>query len=132
LNSVENQDICHLAEIADRMLLSSSSEINAIRSNSEVRTNVRNPFELSCIEKFEFIRHENLELRKMIVELKSELSDLSKLFKENNFKKTLSDRNEIDLCYYHKNFGERALKCIKPCSFEDRNLNGLHHPPMHR
>lgn len=46
-----------------------------------------------------------------------------------NFKKDKKQENANYVCFYHKKFGQNALRCTHPCKFHDdflRNVNKLH------
>ncbi|GBM97068.1 hypothetical protein AVEN_62390-1 [Araneus ventricosus] len=110
--SISSESLSKLAEMADRMHEYNLGEVVAVKAS-----------------KPEYGTSELKEMKLQIAELKKQVETLNARFASLNAKKRHRSRSESQernkrLCFHHYKLGDRAHKCIKPCSFQN---NGVKH-----
>ncbi|GBN11248.1 Transposon Tf2-8 polyprotein [Araneus ventricosus] len=108
---ISSESLSKLAEMADRMHEYNLGEVAAVKAS-----------------KPEYCTSELKEMKLQISELSKQIETLNARFASLNAKKRHSrsrsesrERNKR-LCFYHYKFGDRAHKCIKPCSFQNNDV----------
>ena len=123
LTTCNSQNIDERVSLADRIY-----EISSKRQVSAVEHNSRNNIEFSIQQLTELTANLCQNLNKVILEV-GELKYRGRSQERNNSnnrnfsRRRSNSRNNTEFCWYHSRFGDRAYKCIKPCNFENKNVN---------
>ncbi|XP_037915110.1 uncharacterized protein LOC119654019 [Hermetia illucens] len=116
LASMDSTDNDKLAEIADKILDAREPQIESVQ---QLSTNTFN--DLNSLKK---------EIRSLRAEIQNLKRDRSSQFHESRNRNRSSSqsrqksrsatRNFPQICRYHRKFGAAAIKCIKPCTYTNK------------
>ena len=95
------------AEIADKILDTSPSQVSTISSISTCSTSVSPDSEL--LKELKLLHKEVAFLRRSRSNSRNRLPHYQK--------KVPADQNQF--CWYHRKFASKAKKCVQPCSFPE-------------
>lgn len=109
--SEENTDI--LSTMADKIHEVSKIEVCSTTVNNKIEGN----FDLS--NKIEALTKQIAELSHERSKSRSRFSRFRSNSNSRQHSQSRSQSNDKRFCWYHFKFGDKAAKCIKPCSFDD-------------
>lgn len=115
--SVSNEALNSLAVMADKIADTAESwDINAITSQHESTSSSH----------FQNLEMKIEALTKQIESLSSRSRDSSRSRRDRSRSRsyTSGKSNSRHLCWYHYKFGDRATKCVQPCSFSTNTSTG--------
>lgn len=113
LSASEGVDLAKLADIADKITEATAhSQVMAVRNKSPGRR-----FDVADLQ--ERIGQIERQLETLIREVrKEEIPRAGKEPAAPRRSRSASRKREADICFYHRRFGIKAHRCIKPCVFE--------------
>lgn len=126
LVAAENRDTQHLVNLADK-IFEVSPQYNNIHSIKLAKTkpasnnvNTNNSSQNILSDLAGLVKGLQLE----VSELKSNMNNRARSRSRNNFFRNRSrSRQNQNYCWYHSSFGNKASKCVEPCSFKNKNAN---------
>ncbi|GBN94032.1 hypothetical protein AVEN_84868-1 [Araneus ventricosus] len=109
--SISSESLSKLAEMADRMHEYNLREVAAVKASKPEY----------CTSELKKMKLQMLELSKQIETLNACFASLNAKKRHSRSRYESRERNKR-LCFYHYKFGDRAHKCIKPCSFQNNGV----------
>ena len=112
--SIEEVDLEKLADIADRIHVNfNNRRVTEIRSSS-----------FPTADEFYELKEEvkNLAIQMQSLLRKPQINPQSRgrsNSRSRRYNSRSRDRVKSDICYYHKKFGDRAFRCVTPCSYQN-------------
>lgn len=121
LVAAENRDTQHLVNLADK-IFEVSPQYNNLHSINLAKTkpasNTNNSSQNILSDLASLVKDLQLE----VSELKSNLNNRARSRSRNNsFRNRSRSRQNQNYCWYHSSFGNKASKCVEPCSFKNKN-----------
>ncbi|GBM44169.1 hypothetical protein AVEN_257114-1 [Araneus ventricosus] len=113
--NISSYSLSKFAEMADRLHEYNLGEVAEVKASKPEY----------CTSEFREMTVQISVLRKHVETLNTYLASLNakKIHSRSRYESRNRERNNR-LCFYHYKFGDRAHKCIKPCSFQN---NGVKH-----
>ncbi|GBM36992.1 hypothetical protein AVEN_9478-1 [Araneus ventricosus] len=105
---ISSESLSKLGEMADRMHEYNLGEVAAVKASKPEY----------CTSELKEMKLQISELSKQVETLNARFASLNAKTRRNRSRSKSRERNNR-LCFYHYKFGDRAHKCIKPCSFQN-------------